>query len=293
VSRGPAAAKLALVICGALVLLGALGPGIAEADSGGLDPAFGDGGLVSSSLDLAPKRGHVELGVSVDGFTVVGESAGFMVRFGEDGSLDAGFGEGGKLFLKQGAVKGLGEGDGRSFLARRAAVDSQGRLLIFGQEVDTRRSVNSGTITGESAPASWAVVLRLTPQGKPDLTFGGGKGFARSGFGLRSRFSSRFPMTSALAGGVDSHDRPVLVAGVTTVFGGCYSKGGQLTMYPRGVVRLTATGRTDDSFGGGAGSQQSRARLLFPHSVSTVAIVLSSASAVLSTPNRNVGVAPL
>jgi uncharacterized delta-60 repeat protein len=247
-----AAIRVARVACAVLALLACAMPAAAQAGVGGLDPAFGEGGLATTALDLAAKRGHVELGVTPDGSAVVGEAAGFTVRFGPEGSADATLGKDGKLLLGQHTII-EGEDEERSFFPRNVVVDSEGRLLVFGQETDTRRSVYAGTITGESAPESWAVVLRLTPQGEPDPTFGGGKGFIRSGFGLRSRFSRRLPMAAALAGSVDSRDRPVLVAGVTTVFGGCYSKGGQLTTYPRAVVRLTEAGRADHSFGGGDG----------------------------------------
>jgi uncharacterized delta-60 repeat protein len=229
-------------------------PAVAQAGVGGLDPAFGEGGFAATAPDLAAQEDHVELGVAPDGSAVVGEAARFMVRFGSGGRPDAMFGEGGELLLGQApVVEGVAEDAKRRFVPSDFAIDGEGRLLVFGQEIDTRRSINPGTITGELAPESWAVVLRLTPQGKPDPTFGGGKGFIRSGFGLRSRFSRRLPMASALTGSVDSRDRPVLVTGVTSVFGGCYSKGGQLTMYPRAVVRLTEGGRTDRSFGGGDG----------------------------------------
>jgi hypothetical protein len=55
-----------------------------------------------------------------------------------------------------------------------------------------------------------------------------------------------------VAGGVDSRGRPVLVAGVSEPFSGCYGHGSPLTQ-PRAVVRLTTSGRLDPSFGGGDG----------------------------------------
>lgn len=229
-------------------------PAAAQAGVGGLDPGFGDGGLAQTALDLAGTGGHVELGVGPDGSAMVRNAGGVTIRVGPEGLPDATFGDGGQLVFGQGPVGERSAEDGeRHFFPHDLVVDSEGRLLVFGEETDTRRSINPGTITGELAPESRAVVLRLTPQGVPDPTFGGGKGFIRSGFGLRSRFSRRPPMVSALVGSVDSRDRPVLVVGVTEVFGGCYSKGGQLTMYPRAVVRLTEAGETDRSFGGGDG----------------------------------------
>lgn len=240
--------------CAALALLVCAMPAAAQAGVGGLDPGFGHGGLAQTALDLAGTGGQVELGVGPDGSAVVRNAGGVTIRVGPEGLPDPTFGDGGQLVFGQGPVgERSAEGGERRFFPRDLVVDSEGRILVFGEETDTRRSVNPGTITGELAPESRVVVLRLTPQGAPDPTFGEGKGFIRSGFGLRSRFSRRLAMASALVGSVDSRDRPVLVVGVTEVFGGCYSKGGQLTMYPRAVVRLTETGETDLSFGGGDG----------------------------------------
>jgi uncharacterized delta-60 repeat protein len=248
------AIRVAQVACAALALLTCAMPSVAQAGVGGLDPAFGAGGFATTPLDLAATGGHVELGVAPDGSAVVVPGiSGFTVRFGPEGLPDATFGEGGKLPLGQAPViEGGAEGE-RQFFTQKVVVDSEGRLLVFGEVTDARRSVYGGTITGESALESWAVVLRLTPQGRPDPTFGEGKGFIRSGLGLRSQFSRRLPMVGALVGSVDSRDRPVLVAGVTAVFGGCYAKGGQLILFPRAVVRLTEAGRIDHSFGGGDG----------------------------------------
>jgi len=253
-SARPAAATVARAACAALALLACAIPAAAQAGVGGLDPAFGQGGFATTALNLAAKRGYVELGVAPDGSAVVSEVAGFTLRFGPEGSPDATFGEGGKLDLGQAPiVKGGAEDEERTFFPGDIVVDSEGRLLVFGQETETQGSIYPGPNTGERLPESWAVVLRITPQGQPDPTFGGGRGFIRSGFGLRSRFSRHLPRVTALAGSVDSRDRPVLVAGVITVFsGGCFAKGGR-TMYPRAVVRLTEAGRTDRSFGGGDG----------------------------------------
>ena len=251
--RRAAAIRVARAACALLAPLACAMPAAAQSGVGGLDPAFGERGFATTALNLAAKRRHVEVGVALDGSAVVSEAAGFVVRSGPDGLPDATFGASGKLLIGEDPVVEGGAEGAQRFFPRNVVVDSEGRLLVFGQETDARRSVYGGTITGESALESWAVVLRLTPQGKPDPTFGGGKGFIRSGFGLRSQFSRRISMSAALIGSVDSRDRPVLVVGVTTVNGGCYAKGGQLFSYPRAVVRLTEAGRTDQSFGGGDG----------------------------------------
>jgi len=243
----PAAIRVARAACAALTLFACAMPAAAQAGAGGLDPAFGAGGFATTALDLAAEGLPVELGVAPDGSAVVSQVGGFTLRFDPEGTPDAAFGEGGKLDVGQAPAI-----EERRFFPGDFVVDSEGRLLVFGQETETQGSIYPGPITSERLPESWAVVLRFTPQGRPDPTFGGGRGFIRSGFGLRSRFSRHLPRVTALAGSVDSRDRPVLVAGVIEVYGGCYAKGVR-TMYPRAVVRLTEAGQTDRSFGGGDG----------------------------------------
>lgn len=246
------------VLCAALTLLSCLLPAAARAEVGGLDPAFGEGGITTTPLDLAARQGYAEIGVGPDGSPVVGEGGGyrgFLVRFDPDGSLDTIFGEGGKLLLSpenrtvERITGGVKE---RHFRPRDLVVDGQGRLLVFGSESDARRSFYPGTIMAEKVLESRAVVLRLTPEGEPDPSFGDGRGFVRSAFGLRTEFPVGFPSVATVAGGVDSRDRPVLIAGVATTVGGCYAKG-HLGTLPRAVVRLTESGRIDRSFAGGDG----------------------------------------
>jgi len=241
--------SVAQVACAVLALLACAMPAAAQAGVGGLDPAFGEGGFATTALNLDAQSRYVELGVAPDGSAVMSEAAGFIVRFGPEGSPDTTFGESGKLLVfREDPIIGGGAGGKQQFYPRNVVIDSEGRLLVFGQETDPSSQYSPGAVA-----ESWAVVLRLTPQGEPDPTFGGGRGFIRSGFGLHSRFSRHFPSVTALVGSVDSRDRPVLVAGATEVFfGACYAKGG-LDMFPRAVVRLTEAGRTDHSFGGGDG----------------------------------------
>jgi uncharacterized delta-60 repeat protein len=247
--RHAAAIRVARVACATLALLVCAMPAAARAGAGGLDPVFGAGGFATTPLGLDATGGHVELGVAPDGSAVVSEATGFMVRFGPEGSPDTTFGEGGKLLVfREDPIIGEGAEGKQQFYPQNVVIDSEGRLLVFGEATDPSSQYSPGTVA-----ESWAVVLRLTPQGELDPTFGGGRGFIRSGFGLHSRFSRHFPSVTALVGRVDSRDRPVLVAGVTEVFfGACYAKGG-LAMFPRAVVRLTEAGRTDHSFGGGDG----------------------------------------
>jgi uncharacterized delta-60 repeat protein len=94
-----------------------------------------------------------------------------------------------------------------------------------------------------------ALVLRLTPRGKLDSSFGEGKGFVRADFALGSGVGDTdTPMVSALSGTTDSKDRSVLVTDVTTVIGGCYGQATTASL-PRAAVRLTPSGDLDPSFG--------------------------------------------
>lgn len=95
-------------------------------------------------------------------------------------------------------------------------------------------------------------MLRIDAAGNLDPSFGEGRGFIRSDFGLDSDLRTDIPMVGALAGQVDSRDRPVLVADVTSSTSGCYGHSG-VGPRPRAVVRLTEAGQPDLSFGEGDG----------------------------------------
>lgn len=216
----------------------------AWAGAGGLDPAFGVGGVATTPLETAP-RVALELGVGPDGSAVVGEPSSYLVRIGPEGSIDPDFGQGGKLSLVPGPIA---EGvPGRSFRPSNFVVDGTGRLVVFGDQSDVAHTYPiPRTTENQTATESEAVVLRFDPQGKLDPSFGTA-GFVRSSFGLHSRLHTELPLTAATVGGVDSKDRPVLVVGGAAVQLGCHA--GAVTYYPLGVVRLTAAGVVDRTFG--------------------------------------------
>jgi uncharacterized delta-60 repeat protein len=100
---------------------------------------------------------------------------------------------------------------------------------------------------------SEAVVFRFDADGSLDRTFGEGAGFVRYTFGVKSpdyAMLANFPMVSAIAGTVDSKDRPVLAVGAVEAVGGCYAKGDQ-GVEVRAVARLTEAGLPDPTFGNG------------------------------------------
>lgn len=195
-------------------------------------------------------QGASEIVTAPDGSVVVGEALeGRFVRLRPDGSLDRAFGRSGRLVV--GELAGAEGLKGRFFHAANVAIDGRGRLLVFGQQIDNNNPVE---VEEEAVPRSEidAVVFRFDSGGRRDSGFGEGKGFIRSGFGLRLPGGPEVPRVSAMAGRVDSDDRPVLVAGLEAPFSGCDGHSGALTQ-PRGVVRLTRSGQPDPTFGGGDG----------------------------------------
>ena len=181
-------------------------------------------------------------------------SGNSIVRFGPEGASDQSFGGTSELFFgTDPAADGIAA---RSFCPANIAVDGHGRLLVFGGESDSRRTFDFGLVSGEPVPASSALVLRYSGAGNLDPTFGGGKGYVRGGLNLGAGVhSGKDPgkarsLVDALAGAVDSRDRPVLVAGVGSVLSGCHGHAG-FEFVPRAVVRLTESGGRDLGFGNG------------------------------------------
>jgi uncharacterized delta-60 repeat protein len=231
-----------------LVLLSSAAPASAQPQFGHLDPSFGERGRASTSLNVTDKFGDVELGVAPDGSAVLADQ-GILVRVRPDGSRDLRFGNEGKLVLRDDtAAEGVVE---RTFFPGNIAVDDRGRVLVFGQQTD-RREIHEPNGMFNPLSASSAIVLRFSGRGERDPSFGDGRGFIREDFGLASEFSTETPLVSALTGRVDSRDRPVLVAGVSSTTSACNGHS-FINSQPRAVVRLTETGMPDPSFGGGDG----------------------------------------
>jgi uncharacterized delta-60 repeat protein len=253
---------LAFCLWVSVVLLVLAPPAAARSAAGRLDRSFGKTGWTVTPPGTAGEGG-VQLSLASDGAPVLAElGEAEIFRLLSDGAIDGSFGNHGRLHL---GFLTANEGDpGRSFFASSVAVDSTGRLLVFGSQSDSGRSVPVGGMPGGIA-SSYALVLRLDPSGVLDPTFGAGKGFVRSDFGLTSQLRSKVPLVGAMAGTVDSQDRPVLVAGSAAVGAACVGKGG-IEEVPRAVVRLTTAGELDPTFGRAGTSPiegtQSAARLL-------------------------------
>jgi uncharacterized delta-60 repeat protein len=230
-------------VLGGLLIWACLSTGSASAAR--LDPGFGEAGIAMTPLEKAG-RGSVGLGIGPDGEAVVGDAYGYLVRFGPEGARDLGFGAGGKLSLTPDPIaEGVAE---RSLAPSNFAVDGKGRLLVFGEQIDSRRALPiPRTTENQTATESEAVVVRFDPEGKLDPTFGAGSGFFRSTFGLQAEFFPEMPQTDALAGTVDSEGRPVFIVGAAAIELGCHA--GAVTHFPEALVRLTEAGAFDPTFG--------------------------------------------
>lgn len=131
---------------------------------GTLDPTFGIDGMVvtefsgqSEEIGARPvvmADGKIVLAGTVDGWT--GQSDIGVVRYLPNGSLDNSFGTGGKVRL----------GSASNYeWAKAVAMDSQSRIVVGG-----------GLVTDPNTFVPSFLVMRLTPQGALDTTFGtGGK----------------------------------------------------------------------------------------------------------------------
>jgi uncharacterized delta-60 repeat protein len=236
-----------IVVCCAAALLLVGVP--ATSAAGGLDPGFGEGGLSFSPPGTAERAFRPQLDIAPDGSAFTSNGGSSIVRFAPDGAWDSTFAGSGVLTL-DGTV-----GETR-FLPQATAVDSKGRLLVFGGEQDYSETAPSGSTEGGELIESEAMVFRFDPDGTLDPTFGEGKGFVRSTFGVRSAYATvgavpvSFPMVGAISGTVDSQDRPVLAVGATEPVGGCYAKGGP-GVEVRAVARLNEAGLPDPTFGDG------------------------------------------
>ncbi|HZR47447.1 MAG TPA: PxKF domain-containing protein, partial [Candidatus Manganitrophaceae bacterium] len=153
---------------------------IARYDSDGvLDPSFGTGGIISVPLSLDGSPGEVRsAALQPDGKIVVAGSAGgdsalygtnsdaLVARFRPDGTLDAGFGNGGRVLTDVG--KGTDE------IASGLVID-RGRMIVGGHIYRFNASTNRKQFD--------FLLLRYLSDGRLDPAFGDG-GHAIVDFGL-------------------------------------------------------------------------------------------------------------
>jgi uncharacterized delta-60 repeat protein len=237
------------VVAALLILASFVAATSAQGRVGGLDPAFGEAGRVGPWLD----RKGVWSGMAVgpDGSIVVIRER-TLIRFLSSGDPDPSFG-GGQVELPV-------EFEGFDFRPFDLAIDSKGRVLVSGTATDSSRTYGIPGGTLFYFPASWAVVVRLTADGKLDPGFGEGRGFIRGDYGMHPGSTHvhdyppdpDFPAAGGETLKVDSLDRPVLLVATPASYSPCWGHSG-VSWYPRAVVRLTTAGTVDAGFGGGDG----------------------------------------
>jgi len=237
---GSALAAALLVVAALIAAAGA------QARVGALDPSFGDAGIVGPELREAGGASGMDMGP--DGTVVVADGR-TLVRLLPDGAVDSGFGDGGRVQLPD-------ELDGLEFAVSDVAVDGERRVLVSGTIRDPTQVGGSSNVL-ISFTASWAIVLRLKADGELDLSFGEGKGYVRGDYGMHpindtSPENGDISSAGALRVAVDSLDRPLLLVTTAGAFSPCWGHSGA-DQYPRAVVRLTATGTVDSTFGDGDG----------------------------------------
>jgi uncharacterized delta-60 repeat protein len=224
-----------LLLCSAVAV--AFFAAQAQAREGRLDRSFGDIGSVAirNSVMAVGPAGSIAL-MNRKRVVLLTRKGDPNPRFGREGNL-----------LVPARVAGW------SFHPVGVALDSRGRVLIFGWVTPLRhRTVAVGPYS-ERVPISRGAVLRLLPDGRPDLDFGQG-GAIVSDFGLRSEELDELSApTTAIAGGiVDSLDRPLFSAGAAEGDSPCAGHG-FISWRPSAVVRLTPAGLPDPEFGEGDG----------------------------------------
>lgn len=215
-------------------------PGVAAGRTGALDRSFGDNGKVVVRSDLGADV-HVAEGPNG---TILAATDRTVFRFLPDGSLDPGFGEGGKLTVV--------DPEGLPFSLHDLVVDPEGHIYLLGEVEIPSVEVPISYISSRHPPL--AAVVRYTADGKLDSAFNDGKGFLVTELGQKSPYGTGVPyekaMTTLTTGVVDHDGDLVAIGSVGEIFTGFRS---ELAMIPKIVARLTPTGQLDPAFGGGDG----------------------------------------
>lgn len=226
----------------------------------GLDFSFGTFGKVRTPLDgsLATLNGLVVQKVAVRDGEVVnkllavgtawnGQSHDFLlVRYNPDGSLDAGFGDGGFVFTDFSAAGASRAGENGGLAddeATAVTLDSQGRIIVVGATASyPLGDGSSGGGIGDFA------VARYLPDGTLDPHFGdGGKRVIDvGGYYSDDRAAAVSVQFVGISGVVE--DR-YLVAGSVDLYGGAgKAEDGPHTGTDFAAIRLTESGADDHAF---------------------------------------------
>jgi uncharacterized delta-60 repeat protein len=210
--------------------------GHAQAGEGRLDRSFGDRGRVSVKNSF--------MAVGPQGSIALMSHGKSVVRLKPDGTFNRHWGQGGSVPVPARV-------SGWSLQATQEALDSHGRMLIFGSAYPlSHRTIQVGL---ERVAVRRGAVLRFRPDGKLDPRFGEG-GAVVGDFGVRSEQLGELsaPTTGIAAGTVDSSDRPILAVGAAEGVAPCAGHS-FIGSRPSAIARLTASGLLDPEFGEGDG----------------------------------------
>jgi uncharacterized delta-60 repeat protein len=224
-------------------------PSTTNVAPGTLDSTFGKGGKVTvgfpaeSAGSSGPQYelpfeftpGNQKMALAPGGKVVVA-GAQKIVRFLNGGKLDPSFGEGGVVRVPRPT--------GGVFVLTGVAVDSLGRVVVVGL---TRPLPTNST---PDPVISSATVMRFTPEGKPDSSFGtGGLLITDLGLGTPAAPGGAYsgPSVGLRSVTIDSQNRIVVSGGYVTELAKC-----ERSVNSHGfVARLTQSGALDPSFGAG------------------------------------------
>jgi len=223
-----------------LVALAVLPVG-AAAKPGALDRSFGVNGRVVIKTELGGgswlyTHVHAAEGPNEAIVAAVGDK---VFRFLANGSLDTSFGDGGEFTIDK--------PEGLAFSLHGLAVDGQGRIVLAGA-VELPDEILVSYI-GPYIHGPLAAVIRYSPDGELDPSFGEGTGYVLSELNqppLNSYYDKA--ATSAEQVIVGSEGDVTLIGAV-----GGYTTGvrSEFRMLSRLVARLTPDGSLDTSFGAG------------------------------------------
>lgn len=236
-AAGSAAQAVALQPDGRIVVVGtAFSNGATDDDfaltrytpNGSLDHGFGASGIVTTDFGSGEGATNASLdragavGLQSDGKIVVagvtrGQHQSFAVaRYDPDGSLDSGFGAGGKALI--------------------SAIEPHVYALIVYPSGDLVVAGSTGSVGGKTAPFA---LIRLHADGQPDERFGSG------GLVSTSLEGSRSGVRAVVA----QADGKLLTGGAK--FGAPSAQGDAVRTSGFAVARYNADGSVDDGFGNG------------------------------------------
>jgi len=236
-----------------LLVLLAVVPAAAQARSGSLDRSFGTSGKITRTVNPGPGGPlyAFQIAHAPDGgiFVLAGQN---LLRYTADGRPDPSFGDHGEVIL--------GQSEGSQFEPTALAVDSQGRALVAGTTTLTSQNGEAAGYGPNLESGETATVLRFTPTGKLDTSFGV-DGVVSSTFGFPPPIYRPAPpgevvhyarphvqVTGLVVG---SENRPILTGTADTYFGACRDElPGTRPFHESFVARLTVGGEPDPTFNG-------------------------------------------